>query len=185
MRPTNALVWHIYQLFFKINLFQLISRHATTTKNNNEKQTVRLLCAATADLWIATAAATVQTASLASAARRSFTKSPVSYALQFLDIWHSIFNNEFGYCMAMLWKDKGEEVSIFQLYSLDCILQNDDTCLWSNDDTRSSVEWTFNKPSLNGLTETQQYFASKEPRFKTGPQNGDHTSNRCKCSRRL
>ena len=40
---------------------------------------------------------------------------------------------------------------------MDCTFQND-LCKWQNDKSRSSVEWSFNRLDLNGLTDAQSKF---------------------------
>lgn len=79
--------------------------------------------------------------------------------------------------------DKSNENSV-QLdekeFSLNCDFSERSFCGWILDRLRASDEWTFNKESLKGITETQNYFSPLDPNFKTGPQFGDYKNNICK-----
>jgi hypothetical protein len=55
--------------------------------------------------------------------------------------------------------------------NFDCNFDNS-LCSWNQDRLRATDDWIFNKPSLNGFTETQQFFSRLDKNFKTGPQNG-------------
>jgi hypothetical protein len=66
-----------------------------------------------------------------------------------------------------------------QQFSLNCDFEEKSFCGWIQDRLRASNGWTFNKQSLKGITETQNYFLPLDPNFKTGPQFGDHKNNIC------
>lgn len=54
--------------------------------------------------------------------------------------------------------DKNYELEFNTMTSeMDCTFQND-LCKWQNDKSRSSVEWSFNRLALNGLTDAQSKF---------------------------
>jgi hypothetical protein len=55
--------------------------------------------------------------------------------------------------------------------NLDCDFDNS-LCSWNQDPLRATDDWVFNKLSLNGFTETQQFVDRFDKTFKTGPQNG-------------
>ena len=61
--------------------------------------------------------------------------------------------------------------------NLDCNFAYENLCKWKNDAFRSTNDWSFNKQSLQGITETQQYFSKLDVNFNTGPQQGDF--NKC------
>lgn len=62
--------------------------------------------------------------------------------------------------------------------SLTCSFEQNNLCNWMNDKARSSQDWIFNRPELNGITETQHYFS--KTKVKLGPQNGDRFGKKCK-----
>ncbi|CAF0843095.1 unnamed protein product [Brachionus calyciflorus] len=59
---------------------------------------------------------------------------------------------------------------------MSCNFDRNNFCQWNNDKSRSTMDWNFNKPELNGITETQYYFS--KTRVKLGPQNGDRLGNK-------
>lgn len=59
-----------------------------------------------------------------------------------------------------------------------CSFEKNNLCLWINDRARSTQDWVFNRPELNGLTETQHYFS--KTKVQVGPQNGDRFGNKSK-----
>lgn len=60
-------------------------------------------------------------------------------------------------------------VKLDENFDLTCDFSNRNLCIWLQDKSRATNEWSFNKEIF---TETQLYFKDLDPEFKTGPQLG-------------
>lgn len=76
--------------------------------------------------------------------------------------------------------DRNIELGVYEVNPLlNCNFQSEEFCHWYVDKSRCSDSWVFNKDVDGGYTESQAYFKSREPNFKTGPQNGDRYGSKC------